>query len=647
MAYRPPNGASIFVSYPADEYAPPGPNEIDAAFVDEVVTGQRLSLTAGAWWGMTLGQQTTRRAVHTSARSASPASGVRWSVGRLAAPVAWAAWRPAIILDPPAHRVDWLSYGPLCPVSFEPRWRQSLPADHARQSAWEFYARTEAPEALVRWVGSTPADIAPALPWAGDKIPTWRPVPYLYSAIDGLAIDVQGGGLRIEIVSGAYTAPAGDDIDAVFDAEPYTPPLPLIPGTSDIKIPLRRAAFTVGPALEQRLDGAGQPILDTAAINTHRLAVWGDSKPAAREQDIPWSRYSRYLRAGWGVVVPSGPQQPDPNQQIIIPIRRAYIMINDVLLVRLDDSTVLDATQMQVAIDCDSWLPTWSATIPYAQRDAVMPDGAPVELMAYINGAAFRLLVEKIQNSRQFGQRSVSISGRGVAAELTSPYATASQHTNATTLTAQQLIDSALQYTGYTQVWDITDWSVPSGILSLQGTPADVALHVAEAAGAVLQAGWQTKTLRMLPRYPVKPWEWAAATPDAIIPSVVAQTESIEWIDNAEYNLVYVSGELAGVLGQVRIAGTAGDKPAPMVTHPLTTHADAARQRGTSILGAAGSKAILQISLPVLDESGIIDVCRLVEFTDGTNTRRGITRANTITVGFPTVRQTLTIEATP
>ena len=89
----------------------------------------------------------------------------------------------------------------------------------------------------------------------------------------------------------------------------------------------------------------------------------------------------------------------------------------------------------------------------------------------------------KIQNSRQFGKRAVAISGRGIAAELASPYATASHHTNAATLTAQQLIDAALEYTGYTQGWDITDWSVPSGILSLQGAPADVVLHIAEAAG--------------------------------------------------------------------------------------------------------------------------------------------------------------------
>lgn len=645
MAYRPPNGASIVVRFAADGYIPPAPDAIDASFVETPSTAQRLSLTAGARWGGARAQQPTRQLVHASAHSLRQRRGLRWIAGRGVLATTWSGWLPAIVLDPSPRRAAWSAFGPLCLVATSLRWSPSSPADLFSLTPWGVFERTEAPDATMRWGKSRPADIDPALPWAGDKIATWRPVPYQMPAIDGLAFVVQGGGLRVVMPTDAYIPPAGDAIDVAFAGDAYVPPLPLIPGTADIKIPLRRAAFTVGPLLEQRLDAAGGPILDKSALNPHRLAVWGKSKPAAREQDIPWTRYSRPLRSGWGVVVPPGPQQPDPDQQIIIPIRRAYIMINDVLLVRLDDSTVLDATQMQVAIDCDSWLPTWSATIPYNQRDAVMPDGAPVELMAYINGAAFMLLVEKIKINEQFAKQPVAISGRGIAAELANPYAADSHHTNAATLTAQQLIDAALEYTGYTQGWDITDWSVPSGILSLHGAPADVALHVAEAAGAVLQSAWQTKTLRMLPRYPVKPWEWSAATPDVIIPASVTQTKSIEWIDNPDYNQVYVSGELAGVLGQVKISGTAGDKPAPMITHPLITHVDAARQRGTATLGAAGRKAVMQISLPVLDESGIIDVCRLVEFTDGANTRRGITRANTITVGHPTVRQTLTIEA--
>ena len=49
--------------------------------------------------------------------------------------------------------------------------------------------------------------------------------------------------------------------------------------------------------------------------------------------------------------------------------------------------------------------------------------------------------------------------------------------------------------------------------------------------------------------------------------------------------------------------------------------------------------------MPVLESTGVIDICKLIEFNDGSTARRGIVRANNVTANFPTVRQTLTIEA--
>lgn len=167
---------------------------------------------------------------------------------------------------------------------------------------------------------------------------------------------------------------------------------------------------------------------------------------------------------------------------------------------------------------------------------------------------------------------------------------------------------------------------------------------VAAASGSVLQAARDTRDLRMLPRYKFKPWEWATATPDIVIPAAVTETESVEWLEKPDYNIVYVSGTEQGVLGCVKITGTAGDKAAAMITDPLITHVDAARQRGISILSDTGRKAMMQISMPVLPATGVIDLCKFVEFSDGSNTRRGIVRGNQVSVGLPTVRQTLTIE---
>ena len=321
-------------------------------------------------------------------------------------------------------------------------------------------------------------------------------------------------------------------------------------------------------------------------------------------------------------------------------------MVNEIHLSRTSDNTPIAASNLSISFDCDSWLHAFTATIPESSRDAVMPDPSPVELYVYVNGSEFRFLVEKVVRNRQFSQKTVTISGRSIACELDAPYAFAGQNSNTIDMTAQQLIDASLTNTGYSQVWNVTDWLVPANNFSLYGTPADVANNVAESIGAVLSAGWYDKELRMSPRYPVKPWDWATATPDYVIPAAVTQTESLEWIEKPDYNTVFVSGVQDGVLGHVKRTGSAGDKPAQMVVHPLITHIDAARQRGTAILGNTGRKAMLQISMPVLPTTGVIDLCRLIEFSDGTNTRRGLVRANQVSVAFPQVRQTLTIEAT-
>ena len=378
------------------------------------------------------------------------------------------------------------------------------------------------------------------------------------------------------------------------------------------------------------------------------IGAWSPPEPPIPEPcyaPSPRLRFSLLRATDGNLVFVCDKYAPPVKPPIIIPVQRVYIVLNEVLLVRVVGAVPIPATQMSVNFDCDSWLPSFSANIPASSLDAVMPDPTPVEVEISINGVAFRFFVERITRNRAFAQNTVSIGGRGIASELDAPYAAASQHTNTQAMTAQQIINDALAYTDYTQSWNITDWLIPANTFSLYGTPAQVAGNVADAAGAVLQADWAQRDLRMLPRYPVKPWEWSSATPEYVIPAAVAQSESLEWVEKPAYNVVYISGVQTGVLGQVKITGTAGDKPAPMVTHPLITHADAARQKGIAILSDTGRKAMMQISLPVLDTLGVVDVCRLIEFHDGNTMRRGIVRANAISVNFPTVRQTLTIEA--
>ncbi len=324
-------------------------------------------------------------------------------------------------------------------------------------------------------------------------------------------------------------------------------------------------------------------------------------------------------------------------------------MLNEVTLMRVSDSQFLDCLGLTITLDADSWVCGFNASLPGSALDEVIGSaGSPVELEASVNGITFRLLAERVQRDRLFGRTRIAISGRGRAAVLDAPYAPIMSYASASAITAQQAAEAAITAsglpTGWTLDWQLSDWLLPAGLWAHQGSPLSAVTRIAEAAGGYVQADPVAQVLAILPRYPVAPWDWAGETPDIEIPASVAVTEGIEWADKPAYNAVYVSGATGGVLGHVKRAGSAGDIVAQMVTDDLITHTDAARQRGTAILSDTGRQARVSLSLPVLDETGIILPGQLVRYADGATTRLGLARSVSVTAGLPKVRQTVEIE---
>jgi len=640
----PPGGVVAFAYAAIDEFSP-GVGVADFA-TDSVAPPSAIMVTAStvAPWRRSALRPVGVCSVHKATERIDHERGAKWRAAVSASAESRSPFSIAGFRDS-ARSARWGMFSKFAHSGPRSGWRTAKRAENMRSAPWGKYGPAMLAGAFGVWPGSVPRDALRAAAWSGFLVPLMIADEYLRPVAAGAGFRVIGSGIHAQS-AGGYVAPVGDMIAFVFGGGVYSPPVYLPESANWMRQAAGRGDFYDVRKRVPALDAGGNPVMVARNIDAFKNIPWGRSSPKAdRNRPHPWGKYSRPMNPGWGIVVPPGPDVPEPGETVIVPVRRVYIVINEVMLTRVVGTVPIPASALSISFDCDSWLPTFSATVPEAARDAIMPDPAPVEVSAVVNGYEFRFIVEKVGRSRQFGQVAVQISGRGIACELDAPYAAAGHHTNATPMTAQQLIDAALQYTTYAQDWNITDWLVPAGALSVFGTPAAVAGQVAEAAGAVLAAAWDARTLRMLPRYPVKPWDWAGATPDYVIPAAVTQTESLEWVEKPAYNAVYVSGVQSGVLGQVKITGTAGDKPAPMVTHPLITHADAARQRGISILSDTGRKATMQISLPVLDETGVIDVCKLIEFGDGATTRRGIVRANQISVNWPAVRQTLTVEA--
>ena len=334
----------------------------------------------------------------------------------------------------------------------------------------------------------------------------------------------------------------------------------------------------------------------------------------------------------------------------IIPVRRVYIVINNASLRRVDGNIQLPVMSMSLSLDTDSWTWGFSAAMPGSSLSNIEPasNGAPVEVEALINGVPYRALIEGVSRSREFGKSDIRVQGRGKAALLDSPYAPSMNFTNTESRTAQQLMNDALTVNGasigWSVEWGLQDWVVPAGVFAYQGSYIGALNQIAAAAGGYIQPAAATQTIRVLPRYAATPWTWNSLTPDFELPADITTRESIDWVQKAVYNRVYVSGIEQGVLGEVTRAGTGGNLIAPMVTDPLVTDVIAARQRGISILSNTGRVANVSLRLPVLPETGVITPGKFVKYVDNGLSRIGVVRSTSVEIGMPEIFQTIGVE---
>lgn len=339
------------------------------------------------------------------------------------------------------------------------------------------------------------------------------------------------------------------------------------------------------------------------------------------------------------------PRIPDGTS---IAARRTYMQTHSLAAYRLPDMTPVPLTGFDLAADEGSFGWTLNATGPDDILALLAPvAGLPRQLRVVLDGLTWDVVVEGLRRTRAFNRTGASITARSLASLLGDPYMPEQAFLNGVPATGVQLIEDALQFTGVTLDWQATDWLVPAGAWSFTGTPLAAVRRVADAIGAVVQCPRTGSVISVRPKYAVLPWDWALATPDVTLALDPLTSEGYERADKPAYEGVYVSGQAQGVLALVKRTGTAPDLLLPSVTDALITHLDAARQRGESMLGAAGPQAVMTLTLPVLTavgEPGVIDVGKLVLVNDPAGAWKGRVRSVAVRADQTSVRQTLTLE---
>lgn len=339
-----------------------------------------------------------------------------------------------------------------------------------------------------------------------------------------------------------------------------------------------------------------------------------------------------------------------PGGPVIIPVRRTYVVHNNVTLHRVPSGAEFKASAFSLDIDVDSWTFGWSASLHGSAR-AHLQRTAPDERVAVecsINGILVRLSIDSIGRDRSFPKDRIRVTGRGRSAELGD---VSLAFGNTADRTAQQLMQDVLTVNGVSIGWDldwqIEDWLVPADAWLFQGSYITALQDIAGAVGAYIQPHLTNQVLRVLPRYPVAPWHWAEdLTPDIVLPVAVTSVENVEEVIRPAYNQVHVGGLKApAVFGPVTRGGTAGDIEPDPVLHAVITATQAHRQAGLAVLSDTGLQEHVTVQTLVLPETGIIMPGTVVSYISDDKTRKGIVRKTGLQMqSWPVMHQTLGVE---
>jgi len=142
---------------------------------------------------------------------------------------------------------------------------------------------------------------------------------------------------------------------------------------------------------------------------------------------------------------------------------------------------------------------------------------------------------------------------------------------------------------------------VPGGTWSYaQLAPLDALRAIAEAVGCVLRSDRTADTVRVVPAFRARPWQWSTTAPDVDIVDDYVLRRSVGSAQGVRHNAVEVRGESgSGIRGEVKITGTDGELGLPQVSHPLITAAAAAEARGIYELASVGPIGRVAIDLPL------------------------------------------------
>jgi hypothetical protein len=369
---------------------------------------------------------------------------------------------------------------------------------------------------------------------------------------------------------------------------------------------------------------------------------------------LPWQDGDSVIGFG-GAYVPhdppagSVPLTPTPAAPgAIIAARDVYDQVHTLAVIDERDETELEVSTASFNYDSGSMMWSLSAQGNESVRAKLIAGEQPAIVRVELNGGTdvWRFVVESVSRTRAHPTSSITIKGSSLSVLAGAPYRGDQTWTVDEETTAAQIATLANVYSGLEVQWEVPDWNIPARVFTFTGTPLAVVKRVADAVGAHVISDRAEMKVRVVPAYAVMPNEWSYVPPDVQLAVECIVSDAFERADQPPYNAVSLSGQQQGAIGFVRLEGTAGDMPAPLVTELLLTDDVAMQQRGMAILAAGGEQARETISLPVLygtGEPGVLGMSQIIRVMDD-EPWHGMVRSVRVDINLPTVRQSVVLE---
>ena len=341
------------------------------------------------------------------------------------------------------------------------------------------------------------------------------------------------------------------------------------------------------------------------------------------------------------VDTPRPPIIIDPNTvNYTIETLETYCMEHLTTVTLGDLTTHIDIEGISLAETSDGFSINFSATLVDHNQKSLLLNYEKLHIT--INGELWIVIVEEISESEQFENKTISLKGRGITALLSEPHVEEKSLSFNNTLTVQQIADAMLPI-GWSIVWEMPVWSVPSGSYShTEKSPAKALLELAKNIGAIIVSHKSLQQITIKPRYIVKPWDFAGSLSEISIPLNIVDTITRIAPPNQIFNGVYVHGlEQGGELGFCRLNGTAGDVLAKTISNSLMTHVYGIRSLAERVLSDLSNQPeVKNFKMPF--DNVIIPLVRIGQFID-VGGIKGVVNSVTVNSNFGLVTQSIQI----